>query len=167
VSARTDQVVLMEPEVPVTPVQGPLVAGLGVAETRDREPRPLRSKIAPPRRAAFEDRQGSTGHVHLEPNLVTDMFGNLVVSRINPTPNAGKIGLRDHSDFIRDSISDEVLHWRGRDDKPRRLDTRDGSREPTSPDLGDDKPLLTRCDVAQQMAGINLPGRLTRHVKGR
>lgn len=110
VSARTDQVVLMKPEVPVTPVQGPLIAGLGVAETCDREPRPLRSETVPPRRTAFENRQGSIGHVQLEPNLVTDMFGNLVAFRIDPTPNPGEVDCRNHSDFIRDAISGGVSH---------------------------------------------------------
>lgn len=124
VSAGTDQVVLMETEVPVTPVQGPLIAGLGVAETCDREPRPLRSETVPPRRTAFEDRQGSIGHVQLEPNLVTDMFGDLVVFPIDPTPNPSKVSFRDHSDFIRDAISGGVSHRRGRDDKIDLLEAR-------------------------------------------
>jgi hypothetical protein len=56
VGRSVDEVVAVELEVAVSPVQGPGVGGGGVAQAGDREAAPLWSVIFTPRRTSFEDR---------------------------------------------------------------------------------------------------------------
>ena len=56
---RLDEVVLVELQVAVAPVQRPLIADLRIAEAADREPGPLRAEVLPPRRPTFK--RWSTG----------------------------------------------------------------------------------------------------------
>lgn len=80
-------------EVPVSPVDLPFPARLRVAQPGDREPRPLRAKVGPPRRPALENRHGPIVDVELLSDLVTSTFGQPGIARIDPASDASKVGL--------------------------------------------------------------------------
>jgi transposase len=69
-------VVLVELQIAVAPIQRPQPRALRIAQSRDREPRPLRTDVRPPRRAALHDRQMPLGDIRLNPNLVANMLRN-------------------------------------------------------------------------------------------
>lgn len=60
----------------VAPQQRPQASGLHVPQPRDRKPRPLRPKVFPTRRTAFDDRQVPISDIHLNPDLVPELFRN-------------------------------------------------------------------------------------------
>ncbi|MDQ1376945.1 MAG: hypothetical protein QOE15_1118 [Acidimicrobiaceae bacterium] len=68
--AGGDEIVQVEAEVPVSPVQRPLVLGLGVAQPCDGESGPVGPEIRPPRRPAVQDRCRDGGQVNLVPDLI-------------------------------------------------------------------------------------------------
>jgi hypothetical protein len=71
-----DAVILVEALVAVTPVQRPQPRRLRVAQPGDREPRPGRTGIRPPWRAAFHDRHMPRRDVDLDADLIADMLRN-------------------------------------------------------------------------------------------
>src|SRR3954470_1072590 len=75
---RSNEVVEVEAQVAVSPVQGPRLAGGGVAKSGDGEAGPLRSEVLPPGLASFDDRQMARLDKTLDANLVAGMLGHSV-----------------------------------------------------------------------------------------
>src|SRR5258707_5394753 len=73
---RREQVVDVESEVAVAPVQGPGLAGGGVAQARDREAGPFRPGVLAPGSAPLDDREVSRGDLALDADLVAGVFGH-------------------------------------------------------------------------------------------
>lgn len=96
VRRRFDQVVLVELQVPVTPVRRPLLADPCVAESTDREARPLRAEVVPPRRAALEHGDRAVAHVDLMAGLIPSIEWDLVVAPFDPSLDPDKVEIRDH-----------------------------------------------------------------------
>jgi hypothetical protein len=74
VGAGIGQVVLVELEVPVSPVQRPLAAGTSCSGAARSAPGPGRSVLGLPWRTAFQARDGTIGDVELEADLISDML---------------------------------------------------------------------------------------------
>jgi hypothetical protein len=70
VDARGDEVVEVEAEVSVSPVQRPLVLGFGVAQPSDGESGPVGPEVRPPWRPALQDRCRDGGQVDLVADLI-------------------------------------------------------------------------------------------------
>ena len=93
IGGATGHVVLVEREVPVSPVDRPSVAGVRVVQLRDREPCPVWSVLGPPWWTALQDRDGSIGDVHLEADLVASRFRDSLLGR---PPDLVERTCRDH-----------------------------------------------------------------------
>ena len=94
---RSGEVVFVELQVPVAPVERPLRAGLRVTEAADREPSPLGTNALSPRRSTLEDGDRAVGDVDLVADLVTRSRRHLGVSPVDPLANPGEVELRNHS----------------------------------------------------------------------
>jgi hypothetical protein len=64
------------------------------AQSRDREPGPLRAHIRPPRRPALHDRQMPISDIHLDSNLATDTLGHPASA---PPLHSGHVHLRQNT----------------------------------------------------------------------
>src|SRR5450756_2584476 len=85
VRGRRDEVVLLEAQVAVAPVQRPRAAGLRIAQSRDREAGPLGAQVFTPGSAPLDDGQVSWLDLAFDANLMTGVFGNtLATPALNP-----------------------------------------------------------------------------------
>ncbi len=73
---RREQVVDVESDVTVAPVQGPGLVGGGVAQARDREGGPFRPGVPGPGSAPLDDREVSRGDLALDADLVGGVSGH-------------------------------------------------------------------------------------------
>lgn len=95
-----DQLILVELRVAVGPVQGPLVAGLGVAQTRHRGTDPVGTQLRFPRRTTLEDREGAVADVEFDADLVLVLLGHLVVLGLHPPFHPGTISFGDNGGLV-------------------------------------------------------------------
>ncbi len=73
-----------------------VTAHLGVAESSDRQARPLRPEAFAPRRATLDDRHRTGIDVHVVHDLAASTFRKPVVARVDPTADSREVSLRDH-----------------------------------------------------------------------
>src|SRR5664279_3458008 len=85
VRGRCNEVVLLEAQVAVAPVQRPRASGLRIAQSRDREAGPLGAQVFTPGSAPLDDGQVSWLDLAFDANLMTGVFGNtLATPALNP-----------------------------------------------------------------------------------
>lgn len=88
---RRRQVVLVEAQVPVPPIQQPQTRRLREPQPGDREPSPLPADVSTPRRPALNYGHVPISHVRLDPHLITHLLRHPPTT---PPADTSKIGLR-------------------------------------------------------------------------
>ena len=100
VRCRLDEVVVVEPEVAVAVVEGPLVAGLGVTEAAYRQAGPVGADIVVPRGSAFHNGDRSCANIYLVADQVPSPAGEGGVASLDPLPDPGKSNVGYHSIIV-------------------------------------------------------------------
>jgi hypothetical protein len=93
---RRGEVVLVELEVLITPVERPLSPNLRVPKSTDREPSPLRAEVGAPPRPTFEQRDVAICHVDLVANLLPHVRFHILVATFGPSPDPSDVQIRKH-----------------------------------------------------------------------